>query len=554
MAIAWTLTRANGDSRTFEAWGIKSALDRRINLALGAVELGFGRADLIGALPFDPGETVLISADGAPYFRGRVIAEKRGAYGSSEQSTVTLADPWWYLENIIFCRPIKVVSDWHSNPLPADAGGLQIGDFVTVSKIASDIVLSETETGSLIDSHDMIEAAINYAISKGAPIAIGVIDDGLDIPREELHDVTCAEVILKSLRWTPDQASWWDYSVDPPELNIRTRANRDLLSIDVDDKATSRVEINPRHDLQLTGVTLNYLRRHQRTDFEFLTLDADTAGPNPLGIGALVGTIELYGSYLAGSTPAVLVAQETAPAGLALSIYNAYKDLSFEGSLNYLAGDVSLLYLGRTLRIVHGAPAWAAAVMDIQQAAIDLFAMNDDDGEYYRVELSVGPPRQLGPSDLVGLVRKGRTKPPPQIGGPSNNPYSGGYPKKPSWDYGNPGIELHWPGGPPDVILHKVDYSSPPGFGTNDVVDVWNYPGGVLIGSGSLNTIPLSSLSVGQVGSIGIIRIGRGVDIVDPRPPPFPVPSKKWLIYEYTDSTMTTEDKKAIAQPTGFFP
>jgi hypothetical protein len=462
--IVWTLTRAGGQSGTFEEWGIKTALDRRVALGRGTVELGFGRSDLLGSLPFDPAETVLISADGDPYFRGRVIGEKRGAYGSSETAVVTLADPWWYLEKIIFCRQMTVVADPASNPAAADPSGLQISDFVTTTKLASDIILSENESGSLTDSRAMIVDAVAYAVSKGAPIALGTVDAGLQIPREELHDVTCAELILKSLRWTPDQSAWWDYSANPPTLNVRTLANRALLSLDVNDGTLQRVEINPLHDSALTGVTLNYLRRHQRTNFEFVTLDDDTAGPNPLGIVALVTTIELYGSYIyqapasGGSTPpAVVIQQEAAPAGLALSLYNAYKDLSFEGSVNLLAGEIETLYLGRTLRVLNGAPAWAIATMDIQAATIDLFAMNDSDGEHYAVELTVGPPRQLGPVDLVGLVRKGRTKSPPLIGGPGD----GGSPRLPQFNYGNP--DLPQASQHPDIIL-KFWYYQDAGF------------------------------------------------------------------------------------------
>jgi hypothetical protein len=470
--ISWTLARPNGDERTLEAWGIRSALDRRVSLGTGTVEIGFGRADLLGGLPFDPNETVLIQADGEPYFRGRVVGETRGAYGSSEAASVTLADPWWYLEKIIFCRQITVVASATANPVASDPSGLRIQDFATTRKFASDIILSESDTGTLTDSRAMIVDAVNYAISKGAPIALGTIDDGLQIPREELHDVTCAELILKALRWTPDQASWWDYSVNPPALNVRARAHRDLLSLDVNDGQIQRVDINPRHDLVLSGVTLNYLRRHARTNFEFVTLDADTAGPSPLGIGALVATIELFGSFLsqpatvAGSTPpATIVPQEAAPVGLAASLYNAYKDLSFDGAVRFLAADAGALYLSATLRVLNGAPAWKAATMDIQGVAIDLFALTDADGEYYSVELSVGPPRHLGPTDLVGLVRKGRTKPPPLIGGPND----GGAPRLPVWNYGNP--DLPAANAHADVVLfyyHGQDVGFPDSYGGYD--------------------------------------------------------------------------------------
>lgn len=455
-AIVWTLARANGDTRTFEEWGIRGAIDRRIALARGTVDLNFGRSDLLTSLPFDPDESLLIAADGAPYFRGRVIAEKRGAYGSTEAAVITLADPWWYLEKIIYMQFIGVVADPNSNPVPADPGGLQTSDFVTVAKLSSYVVVGENPAGSLIDGRGNIVAALNYAISRGAPIQLGTIDAGRLIPVEEVRDLTCAEMIIKVLRWMPEMSAWWDYSVNPPALNIRSRANRTLLSLDVSDKEIRKAELNPRHDLILTGVLVNYLRRHQRTNFEFLTLDPESAGPTPIGIGALDVTIELYGSYIyqgpAGVggvlPPPVIIPQEAAPAGLALGLYNAYKDLSFEGTVNRLAGNVATLYLSRTLSILNGAPAWATALMDIQQATIDLFALDDADGEYYAVEISVGPPRQLGPTDLVGLVRKGRTTPPPLLGGPASG---GGSPKTPSWDYGNPKVPAasqH-----PDVVL-----------------------------------------------------------------------------------------------------
>src|SRR3954462_14767213 len=105
-AIVWTAQRSYGESLTFKEWGIKSAIDRRTSLAVGTLELGFGRSDLLGNLPFDAGETILIAADGEPYFRGGVIKENRAAYGSTEPASITLADPWWYLENLIFMRNV----------------------------------------------------------------------------------------------------------------------------------------------------------------------------------------------------------------------------------------------------------------------------------------------------------------------------------------------------------------------------------------------------------------------------------------------------------------
>lgn len=511
--IVWTLARANGDTRTLEEWGIRSAVDQRISLSLGSVELGFGRSDLLGSLPFDRDETILIAADGATYFRGRVTAEKRGAFGSNEAASVTLADPWWYLQKLVFARLARVVGDPTLNPNPSDPSvGLQISDFARVSKISSVITSGENENGTLIDSRGMIVDALNYAIAKGAPIAMGTIDDGIQIPREEIFDSTCAEIILKALRWTPDQMGWWDYSVDPPALNIRTRANRAALVFDVADKAIRQVALNPRYDLALPGVTINYLRKHERTNFEFTTIDADTAGPSPLGFGALVFTVELEGSFVTqgpavgGSTPpAVITPQEEAPVGLALSLYNAFKDVSFEGTISVLAGDPAVLWLSKAPGVVNGAPAWVSAVMNVQQASIDLFALVDADGEYYSVNLTVGPPRHLGPTDLVGLVRKQRTKKTGLLGGSSNGPNAGGAPALPKWNYGNPDVpsaNQH-----PDIILNYYygqDAGFPNSWGPLDGDNCKIHQ--TFIGDPVLEVVAASGINDGQIHTVRGIR------------------------------------------------
>lgn len=443
--IAWTVARANGDTRTFQEWGIKSAIDRRVSLGRGSVTLDFGRADLLGSLPFDRDETIVVLLDGAAHFRGRVIGEGRGAYGASESAVVTLADPWWYLEKLIFTRLSKFMADPNQNPVPTDPSGLLISDFNVVSKPYSTFIFGNNEIDALLDTRGMILEALNYAISKGAPIAIGTIDAGIQMPVGVARDMTCAEIILKAVNWTPDQTSWWDFSVDPPALNVRKRANRALLSLDVNDGAATRVELNPRYDLVLSGVTINYLRKHERPNFETSTLDTDQAGPDPLGFGALITTIELKGSFVSqgpttadGTPPAQLIQEEDAPVGLAASIYNAFKDVSFDGSAAFVAGDPATLFLSKTLRVVNGAPAWAVAVMDIQETSLDLFALDDADGEYYKVDLTVGPPRRLGLTDLFALTKRGQLTPTPLAGGPGNAPDDGGSPKLPTWNYGNP--------------------------------------------------------------------------------------------------------------------
>ena len=409
----------------------------------GANYFGLGELELYGDLDREDIVTT--------FFRGRITGENRGAFGSTEGLTLTLSGPWWHLQKLIYQQTIQVVNNGTSNPTPANAAGLQLSDFALVSKPSSDIIVSTDQEGSKVDRKAMITDALNYAIGKGAPIAIGTIDGGIEMPKDNLQDATCAEVIQKSLRWTPDQTTWWDYSVDPPALQVRSRDNRTLLELDIADGDIAQVVINPRRDLIITGVTLNYLRRHQRTNFEFITLDKDEAGPSPAGIGALVATIELYGSYLVENTSddgshvvEDVIPQEAAPAGLALALYNAYKDLAYEGQLLVVADEVDdTNYMSRLLRVLNGNPAWAAASMDIQQVSLDLF--------FGRTELSVGPAKQLGPTDLVGLVRKGRTVAPSIT---SVLDRGGGTPNSPQFPPNSPDPRTQFGGTKVDVTLN----------------------------------------------------------------------------------------------------
>jgi hypothetical protein len=497
-AVDWSLQRAGaGLLQSFTDWGICSGLRKSINGATGTLELGFGATDLLIASPFDPDEELLVLRDGVPWFRGRLTAEKRGAYGSTEGLVLTLSDPWWYLEKIIYEQQAQFVNSPTANPTPAKPTGLQLSDFTLVTKATSDIIVSQDETGSLVDSKAQIIDALNYAIAKGAPLAIGTIDAGIAIPRTELRDVTCAQIILASIRWTPDQTTWWDFSVDPPALNIRDRANRPLYNIDIADQAVAQVELNERRDLTLSGVTLNYLRTNQRSNFEFVTLDKDQAGPDPEGIGALIFTQELYGTSFIETTSSTgevvgttITPAEDIPVGLAARLYAVWGVAPWEGRISLVADDLAaMLWLSQTARVLSGNPAWAAATMDIQQASEDIFTG--------RTELTIGPPTQLGPSDLIGLVRKVRTVlPTPSSGGtPTSNPFPPTNPP-PTLQFGPPtkpntlDVTLNFPH-LPSTNIFAPGWNPAPSVQCDQVIIV-DSSGGTLAGPydpGACNTI-----------------------------------------------------------------
>lgn len=411
--MSWTLARTNAaDERTLLEWAIKSATLDADNIGGETLELGFGLLDLLASLPFDDDETLLVSRDGAAFFRGRSMGERRGAFGSAEGATLKLEGPWWYLDNLIFQRQTGFVLDPTSNPTPGNPDGLQIGDFETVPYFSSIVTLGLDAHGARLDTAAQITEILEFAIDHDAPIAIGTIEPALSGPRDEVQDLSCGALILRLLKFSPGHTILWDHSVNPPAISIVARASRDPIDIDIEDRALRQIQLNPRRDLKITGVTINYLRIHTRVGFQFFSLQKEVAGPDPEGIGAIVLTLGVNGSYvIEGDT---VYPQEAAPIGIADAIYEEFSIVPFEGSV-VLVDQVIPPWLGRRLNIAGGLPAWAAARIPIQAIRLDLFPLTDSDGEWFRTELRIAPATQFKPGlRSVGLntISPGFTGPP----------------------------------------------------------------------------------------------------------------------------------------------
>jgi hypothetical protein len=421
MPVAWTLQRSTGETRSLEDWGISRATCRFISFGVDTLDLVFGKQDLLGNLPFDDDETLVLLRAGVTFFRGRVTGEKRGAYGSREGAVLTVSGPWWYLEKIVWQSGYLFGVDPHANPFPSGSNTtLTKDDFTFATSLVSRTIIGGTSS-----SNQVIANAIAYAIGRGAPIQSGTIDAGLSFPAMQIQDVVCSDIIRKVMRWMPDQTAWWDYSQNPPALNIRARANRPLVSLDVSDALMAEVEINPRRDLILSGVTINYVRTQQRANFAYPTIEKDQAGPDPIGIGALVVTFPLTGSYVLHNVPGdpysfTVVEQDNIPAGLAASIYNAFKNPLYGGRIVLVADDFDATpWIAKTLRILHGAPAWATAIIDVQAVEYEIPG---------RTAITVGPAQQINGRDIASLIGEigGHEVPTPTVllgnGGTPSNP------------------------------------------------------------------------------------------------------------------------------------
>ncbi len=132
------------------------------------------------------------------------------------------------------------------------------------------------------------------------------------------------------------------------------------------------------------------------------SLEIDQAGPNPVGIGALVATVQLQGGDVVKGINTT--AFEPTPVGLALTIYNARKVLSYEGSASLKNQELVNLGnpIGRTLCIEGGDPEWSAMAAEIQNTTEDVATG--------ATSLTIGAPTHLGPSDLAALLQANRLR------------------------------------------------------------------------------------------------------------------------------------------------
>ena len=288
-------------------------------------------------------------------------------------------------------------------------------------KMTKVVLFQDPITGLSISTGQQITNVITYALTLGVALAPGTLPAFVNVPFEETRDLTLADVIRRSMQWTPNGVSWVNYNTGTPTFNCNAASALSGVLLDVNaSNLITNIELTPRHDLVPQGVIFNYVgisscnievpngcvdpstgilntgaQKLSVDPVTVQTISQDTAG-NTLLTGVLVGSVDLQ--QLTGTTT------ENPPTGLALSYYTYLLTPFVDGEITTHEIECGgTLRPGKVLNLTNGQLLWASMNTPIQEVTENLYT-----GE---TTCKVGSPRHLNPQTFAYLLNMTARRP-----------------------------------------------------------------------------------------------------------------------------------------------
>lgn len=302
--------------------GLTGLSQTEASQSAGSLKLTYA-PELAGAYRFDTPDTLLLRGrdDAAdPWimlFSGTVAASPERSFGTGRAAdTAEALDAWNSLSRTAFL----------------------VETFVAAAYNKSHVILFRKSDGERMTTGAQVKAALDYAIAKGVAIQYVAADlTAMDVapPADEQSDLSCAEVILRGMRWQADTFTQFDYSTTPPTLRFLTEAAELTLSITLAEALANAggLRIKRNDDKALRGVVIYYEIENQIIDGTTQEIQTDshgaTSGPN-----VLVHTISLGGSYVQNEESSIDVTCVSWPSDWATNL--AFVKALFPGNDAYL--------------------------------------------------------------------------------------------------------------------------------------------------------------------------------------------------------------------------
>lgn len=292
--MSWDLTYS-GTTKTLAEWGITQLVRRRSSQAVDVVSFVLEGLDFDADAPFAANQEVVITKDSVGWFRGRITGQRRDAVGAGEQISYEVAGPWWYLARLVYQQTWTIYG---------------VGPVYK-----SHCLLNTWADGNAMNTQDQMDDILEWAKTK-AQAAFGAAPfqwtkanlPSIQIPSDEVRDITCEEAFRKQLRWLPDAVAWFDYSTNPPTFHCARRASLSTVSVPVGAPMTA-VALVPRYDLQVPSVVIKFEQVNTVDSATWANVIRQNYPPAATGeeFGALCATIDLQGWSISSISASVKV-------------------------------------------------------------------------------------------------------------------------------------------------------------------------------------------------------------------------------------------------------
>lgn len=315
----WTIEHG-GVEKSFAEWGIVADLPYdRTSQAPDALHI-ITTDDFASALAFTHGGKAIVRRDrvlvgaawtaGSVWFQGFIGSPNRKATGGRQNHRYSIYGPWWILERCQYQQARKIFMGY-TDPLDPESTPIY------ETRLDSEVTLGEDLDEAAEHSGQVITRLINWAnecwnpTRRGATVGIdpaqdlvqipvGGIGVSVPVPRYPIRDQKVAECIRQMLRWSQDAICYFDYSVTPPAVYVRTASALGLWELETVNEALPDMSLVARYDRVIPGVVIRYRKTKEVNGFicQDVVTDKYPLATNEYDPDASVHTIELIGSRL----------------------------------------------------------------------------------------------------------------------------------------------------------------------------------------------------------------------------------------------------------------
>jgi hypothetical protein len=286
--MSWQVSGPGGHA-TFEALGVSAATRTLRNQASDELSLFLDVPfDRPLRVPFQLWQTYSVLYRGRSIFAGRVLRPPTvKASGRQESVEVNLVGPWSFLERSTYVQDFEFSERQEGGDPESDDPPPRL----FFSQTLSQVVLGQSKTGEKVSLVEVIREIMKTVTG----VRLGDVEPSIEIPWDEARDISCAEALVRVLRWVPDAVTYFDYRQATPVMHVRLA--KSLPRRTVERKFCESIHMTAREDLVPKGVIVKFVWQGDDGDRK---VEEERAGTGEEGDeGVIVETIELQSSSAA---------------------------------------------------------------------------------------------------------------------------------------------------------------------------------------------------------------------------------------------------------------